>query len=58
MKKVKSALARFGPDVLLVCGVGTVAVGFGMIWLPLGVIVAGAALIAFSLLSGPGGDEQ
>ena len=35
MKKVKSALARFGPDVLLVCGVGTVAVGFGMIWLPL-----------------------
>ncbi len=58
MKKVKSALARFGPDMLLVCGVGTVAVGFGMIWLPLGVIVAGGALIAFSLLSGPGGDEQ
>ena len=58
MKKVKSALARFGPDVLLVCGVGTVAVGFGMIWLPLGVIVASGALIAFSLLSGPGGDEQ
>lgn len=58
MKKVKSALARFGPDVLLVCGAGTVAVGFGMIWLPLGVIVAGGALIAFSLLSDPGGDEQ
>ena len=58
MKKIRSALARFGPDVLLVCGAGTVAVGCGMIWLPLGVIVAGGALIAFSLLSGPGGDEQ
>ena len=44
--------------LLLVCGAGTVAVGCGMIWLPLGVIVAGGALIAFSLLSGPGGDEQ
>ena len=29
MKKVKSALARFGPDVLLVCGAGTVAVAAG-----------------------------
>lgn len=58
MKKLKSALARFGPDVLLVTGAGAVAVGAGMIWLPLGVIVAGAALIAFAVLSGPGGDEQ
>ena len=41
-----------------VCGAVTVAVGCGMICLPLGVIVAGGALIAFSLLSGPGGDEQ
>lgn len=58
MKKLKNALARFGPDVLLVCGAGTVAVGAGMIWLPLGVIVGGAAMIAFAILSGPGGDEQ
>lgn len=58
MKKLKSALARFGPDVLLVCGAGAVAVGAGMIWLPLGVIAGGVAMIAFAILSGPGGDEQ
>ena len=58
MKKVKSALARFGPDVLLVCGVGTVAVGFGMIWLPLGVIVAGGALIAVREVMSSEHDKQ
>jgi 4-hydroxybenzoate polyprenyltransferase len=58
MKKLKSALARFGPDVLLVCGAGTVSVGFGLAWLPLGVIVAGLALIAFAVLCGTGGDER
>lgn len=58
MKKLKSALARFGPDVLLVTGAGALAVGFGMVWLPLGVIAAGVALIAFAILSGPGGDGQ
>lgn len=58
MKKLKSALARFGPDVLLVTGAGMLAVGFGMVWLPLGVISAGVALIAFAILSGPGGDGQ
>ena len=58
MKKLKDAICRAAPDMLLVAGAAAVAVGFGMIWLPLGVIVAGVALIAFSLLSGPGGDEQ
>ena len=56
MKKLKSALARFGPDVLLVCGAGTVSVGCGLAWL--GVIVAGLALIAFAVLCGTGGDER
>lgn len=58
MERLRSALARWGADVLLVCGAAAVSVGCGMAWLPLGVIVAGVELIAFALLSGPGGDEQ
>ena len=57
MKKLKDAIRRAAPDVLLVAGAAAVAVGCGMIWLPLGVIVAGAAMIVFAILSGPGGEE-
>lgn len=57
MKKLKDAIRRAAPDVLLVAGAAAVAVGCGMIWLPLGVIVAGAAMIAFAIFSGPGGDK-
>ena len=57
MKKLKDAIRRAAPDVLLVAGAAAVAVGCGMIWLPLGVIVAGVAMIAFAIFSGPGGEE-
>ena len=57
MKKLKDAIRRAAPDVLLVAGAAAVAVGCGMIWLPMGVIAAGAAMIAFAIFSGPGGEE-
>ena len=55
MKKLKDGIRRTAPDALLVLGAAAVAVGFGMIWLPLGVIVGGAAMIALAILSSPGG---
>ena len=51
MKKIKSALARFGPDVLLVCGAGTVAVGCGMIYLPAGLITGGVLAMAGAVVA-------
>ena len=39
-------------DVLIVVGLATVVVGFGLISLPLGLIVGGVVLVACGLLFG------
>ena len=58
MRRLRAWMVRTAPDALLIAGIAAVAIGCGMIWLPLGVIVGGAELIALSILCGSGGETQ
>lgn len=57
MKKLRKALAKYAPDVVLIAGAAAVAVGAGMIYLPAGVITGGVLAIAGVVLSALGGGE-
>lgn len=57
MKKLRKALAKYAPDVVLIAGAAAVAVGAGMIYLPAGVITGGVLAIAGVVLSTLGGGE-
>lgn len=58
MKKLRKALAKYAPDVVLIAGAAAVAVGAGMIYLPAGVITGGVLAIAGVVLSTLGGGES
>lgn len=56
MKHLKKTLPGLLPDLVLALGGGMVAAGFGLIWLPVGLIVGGGILMAAAILIG--GDES
>ncbi len=57
MENLKKGLARFASDLALILGGAAVSAGAGMIYLPAGVIVAGALMIAGVVLSSLGGGD-
>lgn len=58
MKKLKKALVKCVPDLILIGGAALVAVGTGMIYLPAGLIVGGVLVIAGVALSAMGGGGE
>lgn len=60
MKKLKNALARYVPDLILVAGATAVAVGAGLIYAPAGLIVGGLLAMVGAILScvDDGGDSK
>lgn len=57
MKKLRKALVKYAPDVVLIAGAAAVAVGAGMIYLPAGVITGGVLAIAGVVLNTLGGGD-
>ena len=58
MKRMWTALARHAAEVLLTVGAAAVSVGAGMVYLPAGLICAGALAIADAVLLCLGGGEE
>lgn len=60
MKQIARALARCAPDLVLIAGATSVAVGAGMIYLPAGFIAGGILAIAGAVFAslGGGGDGE
>ena len=58
MKKIKKALCKYAGDIALIAGAALVVFGAWQICHPAGVIVAGAALIAGSVLESLGGGDD
>ncbi len=56
MKHLKKVLGRYAADLILVGGATAVAVGAGLIYLPVGLIAGGLLAIAGAVLSTLGGD--
>ena len=57
MEKLRNALAKYTPDLVLVAGAAAVAVGAGMIYLPAGFIVGGVLAMAGAVLASLEGGE-
>lgn len=58
MKKLKKAIVKSVPDLILIGGAALVAVGAGMIYLPAGLIVGGVLVIAGVALSAMDGGGE
>lgn len=58
LKKVLAAAAGLMPDALMLAGIGAIAYGARLIYMPAGWIVAGAFALGFGfLLARRGGDS-
>ena len=57
MEKLRKALAKYFPDLCLIAGAATIAVGAGMIYMPAGLIVGGMLIIGGVMLSSLGGGD-
>lgn len=58
MKKLVKGLATHLDELVLLGGAAAVSVGFGMIYLPAGLITGGVLSIAGAVLSMWGGNEK
>ena len=54
-KKMRDSPAQYISDVMLILGAAAVTAGIAMIYLPAGIISAGAGLIALGILVARGG---
>ena len=57
MKALKDGVAAYATELAMVGGAALVSLGAGMIYLPAGVIAAGAFLLAGAILSCLGGGK-
>lgn len=57
MNRLKQALGKYAADLILVAGAALVSIGAGMVYLPAGLICAGALAIGGAVLSCMGGGD-
>lgn len=58
MDKLKNAIHRVVPDVLMLIGAAAITVGVGLYSIPAGMIAGGTLLIIGSVLHVLGGDQR